>query len=95
MGNLTDISLGGCYVETTAIMPAGTPLKLVFSIDDGRVQAEGNVLRLDPGTGIAFQFSDTTRGDRGKIPQVIDYVQKESRAYDASYYEKLMGQTKV
>ena len=95
MGNLTDISLGGCYVETTAIMPAGTPLKLVFSIDDGRIQAEGNVLRLDPGTGIAFQFNETTRGDRGKIPQVIEYVQKESRAYDASYYEKLLGQVKT
>ncbi len=95
MGNLTDISLGGCYVETTAIMPAGTPLKLVFSIDDGRVQAEGTVLRLDPGTGIAFQFNETTRGDRGKIPHVIEYVQKESRAYDASFYEKLLGQVRT
>ena len=96
MGNLTDISLGGCFVETSIILAAGTPLKLVFSIDDGRVQAEGSVLRLEPGSGIAIQFDETTRGDRGKIPQVMEYVQRASQEYDSSYYEKLLAQkTKV
>jgi diguanylate cyclase (GGDEF)-like protein/putative nucleotidyltransferase with HDIG domain len=96
MGNLTDVSLGGCFVETTAILPAGTHLKLVFSIDDGKVQAEGNILRLDPGVGIAIQFNETTRGDRGKIPQVMEYVHKASQMYDNKYFEKLLGQqTKI
>src|SRR5437016_4610149 len=48
-GNLIDISLGGCFVETSAIMPPGAKLKLIFSIDDGRMQAEGSVVRIDPG----------------------------------------------
>ena len=97
MGNLTDVSLGGCFVETSLILPIGTPLKLVFSIDDGRIQAEGSVLRLEPGSGIGIQFNETTRGDRGKIPQVIEYVQRASQQYDSSFYEKLLGQktTKV
>jgi len=97
MGNLTDVSLGGCFVETSMILPIGTNLKLVFSIDDGRIQAEGSVLRLEPGSGIAVHFNETTRGDRGKIPQVIEYVQKASQQYDSSFYEKLLGQktTKV
>jgi len=95
MGNLTDVSLGGCFIETSVIMAAGTPLKLVFSIDDGKIQAEGSVLRLEPGAGIAVQFNETTRGDRGKIPQVIEYVQKTSQQYDSSYYEKLLGQAKI
>jgi diguanylate cyclase (GGDEF)-like protein/putative nucleotidyltransferase with HDIG domain len=95
MGNLTDISLGGCFIETTAILPAGTPLKLVFSIDDGKIHAEGSILRLEPGTGIGIQFNETTRGDRGKIPQVIEYVQKASQMYDNKYFEKLLGQKNV
>ena len=95
MGNLTDISLGGCFIETTAILPAGTPLKLVFSIDDGKIHAEGSILRLEPGTGIGIQFNETTRGDRGKIPQVIEYVQKASQMYDNKYFEKLLGQKSV
>ena len=89
LGNLTDISLGGCYVETSAFLTAGTSLNLVFSIDDGKVHAEGSVLRLEPGTGIAIQFSETTRGDRGKIHQVIEYVQKASQMYDNRYVKAL------
>ena len=44
LGHLTDISLGGCFVKTSVILPAGTRLKLVFSMDDGKLQAEGSVL---------------------------------------------------
>jgi diguanylate cyclase (GGDEF)-like protein/putative nucleotidyltransferase with HDIG domain len=95
MGNLIDVSLGGCFVETSAILPAGTILKLVFSIDDGKVQAEGSVLRLEPGSGVAIQFNETTRGDRGKIPLVMEYVQKASQMYDNKYMEKLREQQKV
>jgi diguanylate cyclase (GGDEF)-like protein/putative nucleotidyltransferase with HDIG domain len=95
LGNLTDVSLGGCFVETSAILPNGTPLKLVFSIDDGKIQAEGSVLRLEPGSGIAIQFGETTRGDRGKIPQVLEYIQKASQAYDNTYLAKLMSQKTV
>src|ERR1700719_4840873 len=29
-GNLTDISMGGCYVETSSILTPGTKIKLVF-----------------------------------------------------------------
>src|SRR5277367_3424469 len=49
--NLTDISLGGCYVETSNIVPAGTELKLIFSVDDGQLHAAGTVARIDPGMG--------------------------------------------
>jgi hypothetical protein len=33
-GNLIDISLGGCYVETSAILTVGSNVKLVFSMDN-------------------------------------------------------------
>src|ERR1700730_15603052 len=31
--NITDISLGGCYVETSTILSAGSKIKLGFSMD--------------------------------------------------------------
>ena len=89
LGNLTDISLGGCYVETSVILAPGTKLKLIFSIDDGKLQAEGSVLRIDPGTGVAVQFSDLNRGDRTVIQRVMEYVQAASTMYDNHYVEKL------
>ena len=90
LGNLIDISLGGCFVETSAVPTIGAPLNLVFSIDDGKVEAEGTVIRLDPGSGIAVQFQDMRREDRGKIHRVLDFVQNASSAYDKRYFEKLM-----
>jgi len=91
LGNLTDISLGGCFVETSAILSTGTRLNVVFSIDDGKLQAEGSVVRIDPGTGIAIQFNDMDRENRGKIPRVLEYVQSATTFYDNRYFSKLLS----
>ncbi len=89
LGHLNDISLGGCFVKTSAIFPAGTRLKMIFSIDDGKLQAEGSVIRLDPGTGIAVSFGDINRGDRANIQKVMEYVQHATAMYDDRYFSKL------
>jgi diguanylate cyclase (GGDEF)-like protein/putative nucleotidyltransferase with HDIG domain len=91
LGNLTDLSLGGCYVETSAVLPPGTKLKLIFSIDDGRMQAEGSVLRIDPGSGIAVQFSDMNREQRDKMHRVLEFVQNTTMFYDNRYFSKLLN----
>jgi diguanylate cyclase (GGDEF)-like protein/putative nucleotidyltransferase with HDIG domain len=91
LGNLIDISLGGCFVETSAILPSGTALNLVFSIDDGKLQAEGSVVRIDPGTGIAVQFNDMNRENREIIPRVLEFVQDASRIYNNRYLSRLLA----
>jgi diguanylate cyclase (GGDEF)-like protein/putative nucleotidyltransferase with HDIG domain len=91
LGNLTDVSLGGCYVETSALMPPGSKLKLVFSIDDGKLQAEGNVIRIDPGSGIAVQFNEMSREDRDKMHKVLEFVHNSTMYYDNRYFTKLLN----
>ena len=89
LGNLIDISMGGCYVETSTILAPGTKLKLVFSIDDGTLHADGSVTRIDPGTGIAIQFKELNREDRGQMHRVIEYLQNTSTFYDNRYLSML------
>jgi len=89
LGNLTDVSLGGCFIETSVILTAGTRLNLIFSIDDGKLQAEGTVLRTDPGTGIAVQFGDMNREGRAAIQRVIQYAQDATALYDENYVTQL------
>jgi hypothetical protein len=91
LGNLTDVSLGGCYVETSAIMPPGAKLKLIFSIDDGKLKAEGSVIRIDPGSGIAVQFNDMSREDREKMHKVLEFVHNTTMYYDNRYFTKLLN----
>jgi diguanylate cyclase (GGDEF)-like protein/putative nucleotidyltransferase with HDIG domain len=89
LGNLIDISLGGCYVETSAIVSTGTSLKLTFSIDDGRLQTEGTVVRSDPGTGIAVQFDEMNRDDREKMNRILEFVHNTTDFYNKRYLAKL------
>jgi len=62
-GNLIDISLGGCYVETSEILAPGSNVKLVFSIDDGTLSSEGIVARIHPGSGVG----DPIQGDEPRL----------------------------
>jgi len=91
LGNLIDVSLGGCYVETSALLPPGSKLKVIFSIDDGRLQAEGSVVRIDPGLGIAVQFNEMGRDERDRMHRVLEYVHNTSMYYDNRYFSKLLN----
>jgi len=89
-GNLIDVSLGGCYVETSAILTAGTDVKLVFSIDDGKLHADGTVTRLHPGAGIAVQFKELNREDKARMHRILEFVQNSTTVYDNRYYEQIV-----
>jgi diguanylate cyclase (GGDEF)-like protein/putative nucleotidyltransferase with HDIG domain len=87
--NLTDISLGGCYVETSTILAPGSKIKLAFSMDDAGLSTEGVVARLDPGSGVAVQFSEMNREGRQRLFRIIEFVQKTSAFYNNRYIESL------
>lgn len=87
--NLTDISMGGCFIETSTIAAPGTQLKLCFSMDDTSLVADGTVARLDPGTGIAVQFRELNREGRERMLKILEFVQKSSAYYNSRYLETL------
>ena len=62
--NLTDISMGDCYIETSTILSPGSKINFGFSMDDPSLSAEGVVARLDPGSGVAVQFREMNRDGR-------------------------------
>ncbi len=87
--NISDISMGGCYVETSTILSAGSKIKLGFSMDDATLAAEGVVARLDPGLGIAVQFREMNREGRDRMFKILDHVQKTSNFYNKRYLDSL------
>jgi diguanylate cyclase (GGDEF)-like protein/putative nucleotidyltransferase with HDIG domain len=89
-GSVTDISMGGCYVETSAILSPGSKLKLGFSMDDGSLSADGVVARIDPGTGIAVQFQEMNREARAHMFKILEFVQKTTAFYNNRYFENLL-----
>jgi diguanylate cyclase (GGDEF)-like protein/putative nucleotidyltransferase with HDIG domain len=89
-GNLIDVSLGGCYVETSAILSPGSSLKLIFSIDDGTLSAEGTIARVHPGSGIAVQFKEMSRESREKMYRILEFVQSKTTLYNDRYMQNLL-----
>jgi diguanylate cyclase (GGDEF)-like protein/putative nucleotidyltransferase with HDIG domain len=88
-GNLIDISLGGCYVETSALLSPGSGIKMVFSMDDGSLSAEGNVARIHPGSGIAIQFKEMSRESRERMYTILEFVQSTTTMYNDRYLQGL------
>jgi diguanylate cyclase (GGDEF)-like protein/putative nucleotidyltransferase with HDIG domain len=88
-GNLIDISLGGCYVETSAILPPGSNVGLVFSIDDGALNADGTIARIHPGSGVAVQFKEMSRESRDKMYRILEFVQNSTTVYNDRYLQNL------
>jgi diguanylate cyclase (GGDEF)-like protein/putative nucleotidyltransferase with HDIG domain len=89
--HLIDLSLGGCYLETSALIPPGTTVQLVFSIDDGKLRAEGSVLRIDPGSGIAIQFNELNRENKDQMHRILEYVHNTTAFYDNRYLSKVLN----
>jgi len=87
--NLTDISMGGCFVETSTILSPGSQIKLNFSMDDPALRAEGFVTRLDPGSGIAVQFREMNREARDRMFKILEFVQKTTTFYNNRYLDSL------
>ena len=56
-GKITDISLGGCYVETLLPFPASTSVRLSFMIDDVAIDVSGRVGSSQLGTGMRIEFT--------------------------------------
>jgi diguanylate cyclase (GGDEF)-like protein/putative nucleotidyltransferase with HDIG domain len=87
--NLTDVSMGGCYIETSTILAAGSKIKLGFSMDDTSLSAEGVVARLDPGSGLAIQFREMNREGRDRMLKILEFVQKTTTFYNNRYLNSL------
>jgi diguanylate cyclase (GGDEF)-like protein/putative nucleotidyltransferase with HDIG domain len=89
LGNLTNVSLGGCYIETSVILAPESKLLMNFSIDDGPLQAEGSVVRADPGMGLAIKFKEGNRDTRAHLQKILDFVDRTTRKYDNEYLARL------
>jgi diguanylate cyclase (GGDEF)-like protein/putative nucleotidyltransferase with HDIG domain len=78
-GSVTNISLGGCYIETTASAMLDAEMTLIVSAGENRLGAEGAVIRTDPGVGIAIRFKETSRESRAQVQRILEYVEATNK----------------
>jgi c-di-GMP-binding flagellar brake protein YcgR len=68
---LTDLSLGGCYVETDSPFPERSGIVLCLKAADMEVQAEGRVCVMHPEFGMGVEFASRTAEQREQVANFI------------------------
>ena len=68
---LTDLSLGGCYLETGSPFPVRTRIILSMKVAGLGFSAEGVVLVMHPDLGMGVEFTQTTEQQREQLEKFI------------------------
>jgi CheY-like chemotaxis protein len=71
---LTDLSLGGCYVETDAPFPEQALVDLCLKTDKMEVHTEGMVRVAHPGHGMGVEFPSRTAEQRAQVGSLIEVL---------------------
>jgi diguanylate cyclase (GGDEF)-like protein/putative nucleotidyltransferase with HDIG domain len=80
LGTVSDISLSGCYIETAAILSAGSKVKIFFSAEDSTLQSDGIVVRSIPGVGMGIEFLKSE--DHASAHRILDHVEKATKFHE-------------
>lgn len=68
---LSDVSTGGCYVETPSPFAPHTVLNIVVRTHEMKLRVRGTVQVVHPGFGMGVQFGLDTADEREQVKQLI------------------------
>ena len=71
---LTDLSLGGCYIRTVSPFPEHTHVLLILRADGIELQAEGLVRVMHPCVGMGVEFASRTAEQRQQTASFIEFL---------------------
>ena len=69
---LTDLSLGGCYVQTESPFPQSSAVDLCLRAAGMEIHTEGLVRVMHPGHGMGVEFPSRTEDQRRSVGEFID-----------------------
>jgi CheY-like chemotaxis protein len=71
---LTDLSLGGCYVQTESPFPESSAVDLCLRTSGLEIHAEGLVRIMHPGHGMGIEFPARTEEQRKSVGEFIEFL---------------------
>lgn len=69
-----DISLHGCYVETTSPLPAGTLVDATVLVGDVKIAARAQITEAHPMVGMGVRFNDMTPLNRQRLQALLEQL---------------------
>jgi len=89
-GNLANTSLGGCLVETPAVIEAGAKIEIGLWVTSGQIWVKGIILngivtRANPSFGIRVRFGDMEPAARETLRQFLKFVESSTKGYNSEH----------
>jgi PilZ domain len=75
-GRIVNLSLGGCYIETTAGLDVGTRIEIVLRISGLAFRAAGEIRSVYGAAGIGIQFTGMSSGGRVRLKELIGELEE-------------------
>jgi DNA-binding response OmpR family regulator len=72
--NLTDLSLGGCYVQTESPFPQSSAVDLCLRAAGMEIHTDGLVRVMHPGHGMGIEFPARTEEQRKSVGEFIEFL---------------------
>lgn len=75
---ISDMSVGGCYVETMGQVTVGELIRFEVQLPTGRwMPLVGEVVYHLPGMGFGIRYRNLTEGQRQMIESLLDYGKED------------------
>jgi len=71
---LTDLTLGGCYIESESPFPEGSGITLGLTAENVGVELDGRVRVMHPGFGMGVEFPSRTAEERAQVERFIGFL---------------------
>lgn len=91
-GNLSNVSRGGCLVETAAPIPPGDSVEIGLWVANGKIWVKGlaltgTVTRSSPSNGVRVKFSELEAPEKEHLREFLKFVESTTRkAQSANSY---------
>jgi CheY-like chemotaxis protein len=77
---LTDLSLGGCYVQTESPFPQSSAVDLCLRAAGMEIHTDGLVRVMHPGRGMGIEFPARTEEQRKSVGEFIEFLTRQPGA---------------
>lgn len=89
-GNLSNTSMGGCFVETISPVPTGKPVEIGLWVANGKLWIKGFALngvvtQSNPCFGLRVRFSDLEPNARETLREFLKFVETTTRGYKTDH----------
>ncbi|HVO79185.1 MAG TPA: PilZ domain-containing protein [Terriglobales bacterium] len=89
-GNLSNTSLGGCFVETASPVPTGVDVELGLWVATGKIWVKGIILngivtKSNPCFGVRIKFGQMQDSERESLREFLKFVEGTTKGYQSQH----------